>query len=147
MKNNNYALINKELLCDVMGVPELQLENNKLKLSKNENNTSLFSVLNNFMMTIHVEGGKEKIEEEKENKEYKNLYYVGDITKKILILLYFYEEKIKKKIQNQNKDIYKFKKYYLINSSWLNEYKEFFSYDMIKKKLDKKFKDYSYNRI
>ena len=147
MKNNNYALINKELLCDVMGVPELQLENNKLKLSKNENNTSLFSVLNNFMMTIHVEGGKEKIEEEKENKEYKNLYYVGDITKKILILLYFYEEKIKNKIKSKIKDVYKFKKYYLINSSWLNEYKEFFSYDIIKKKLDKKYKDYSYNRI
>ena len=148
MKNfNDYTLINKELLCDVMGVPEFQLENNKLKFSKSEKNSSLLSVLNNYMITINVEKNKEKIEEEKKNKGYKNLYYVGDITKKILILLYFYEEKIKKKIQNQNKDIYKFKKYYLINSSWLNEYKEFFSYDMIKKKLDKKFKDYSYNRI
>jgi len=57
------------------------------------------------------------------------------------------KKKIKKKIKSQIKDIYKFKKYYLINSNWLNEYKEFFSYDVIKKKLDKKYKDYSYNRI
>jgi hypothetical protein len=81
-------------------------------------------------------------------KEYKNLYYVEEITKKIFILLFFHEKKMKEEIKNDIQDIYDFKKYYLINSKWLKEYKEYFLYETIIKKLNKfKYKDYSYNRI
>ena len=87
---------------------------------------------------------KKKTKENK--KEFKNLYYVEEIRKKIFVLFYFHEKKMKEKIKKDIKDIYNFKKYYLINSQWLNEYKEFFSYDIIIKKL-RKYEDYSYNRI
>jgi hypothetical protein len=120
-----------------MGVSETYLEKNKLKLSRNDNNTSLLSVLNNYMVIVNGEKNK---------NEYKNLYYVEDITKKIFVLLYFHENKIKKKIKDDIKDIYNFKKYYLINSNWLKEYKDYFLYDTIAKKL-KKYNNYTYNRI
>jgi len=54
------------------------------------------------------------------------------------------------KYLNKNiKDIYNFKKYYLINKEWLKEYKEFFLYDFVEKKIESEYKNknYSYNRI
>ena len=59
---------------------------------------------------------------------YKNLYYVKDLTKKIFILFYFNEKKIiiQNKLKKRTKDIYNFEKYYLINNNWIKDYKQFF---------------------
>ena len=91
---------------------------------------------------------KKKKKKKQLNKEFKNLYYVEEITKKIFILLYFHEKKFNEKLKKEKiKDIYNFKKYYLIDSEWLEEYKEFFLYDLITKKLEEKCKNYSYAHI
>ena len=160
---NNYSFINKELLIYGMGVPESKLKDNIIKASKNENNTSLLSVLNNFIITIKSEKNNEiiknnpnEVKEEDKNKinknlivEYKNLYYVEELTKKIFTLLYFNEKKMEKKIQKGIKDLYNFRNCYLINRDWLKQYKEFFLYEQIKKKLDKEFEgqNYSYKKV
>ena len=83
------------------------------------------------------------------NKKYKNLYYLEEITKKIFVLLNFNEQFIQNKLKKNIKDIYNFKKYYLINKKWLKEYKEFFLYDFFEKKIESEYKNknYSYNRI
>ena len=168
---NNYTFLNKEILVDGMKVPEENLKNKKILLSKNENNTSLLNIQEYFIMTINII--KKSIIKEKENKEKKeqneekkeeiknkeeikpktikkgmdNIYYVEDITKKIFILFYKKDEFINKKIEKKIVDPYNFKNYYLINKDWLNEYKSYFLYDTIIRKLDKNFKDYSYKRI
>jgi len=108
---SNYSFINKELL-NVMGVPESKLEGKMMKVSKNGKNTSLLSISNNFILNIEIEKKKEnnddKKEKEKEkennkikkanNKNYKNLYYLEEITKNIFVLLYFNEQFIQNKI-------------------------------------------------
>ena len=162
----NYSFLNKELLIDCMSVPEENLKSKKLLLSKNEKNTAILNIEENFIMTINIEKKqivKEKEKEKKENKieikkeediknpkikkGMKNLYYVGDITKKIFLLLYKKDELINKKIEKKVIDPYNFKNYYLINKAWLHEYKSYFLYDTIIRKLEKYFKDYSYKRI
>ena len=147
----NYSFINEELLVNGMGIDASKLKGNLIKVSKNEKNTILMPVSNNFILFINKEK-KDLVEEEernkeKINKEYKNLYYVEEITKKIFILLYFHKKKFQEKLKSKIKDIYNFKKYYLINSEWLEEYKQFFLYDLIEKKLDEKFQNYSYKQI
>jgi len=154
---NNYSFVNRGILCDAMNVPISKLEGKMFKASKNGNNTSLLSASNFFTLTINIEKINQEniiINNSKESakntiKEYKNLYYVEEVTKKVFVLLYFFERNIQKKIKREIKDIYNFKKYYLINNEWLNEYKEFFMYDFIKKKLDNEYKDsdYSYKKI
>ena len=132
-----YSFINKELLCDGMCIPIENLEGKEIKISKNKNKYSLLSVKNNFILTFN----------ENNIKEYKNLYYVEEITKKIFVLLYYNEKKIQEKIKNEIKDVYNFERYYLINKDWLDEYKEFFSYDNVIKKIKNNLKDYSYQKI
>ena len=161
---NNYSFVNKELLFDVMGAPKSKIEESMLKVSKNEKNTSLYSFSGNFLLTINIEKkdkeNQEKIEKKKievstinikQNKKFKNLYYVDKITLKIMILLYANEKIIEKKIKNPIKNKYNFKKYYLINKDWLKEYKEFFLYDFVIKKIeeDPELNDpkYSYKNI
>ena len=164
---NNYSFINKELLFDVMGASKSHIEECMLKVSKNEKNTSLYSSSGNFLLTINIEkkdkeneeknkiDAKNKIEENtkniQKNKKFKNLYYVDKITLKIMILLYVNDKIIEKKIKNPIKNKYNFKKYYLINKDWLKEYKEFFLYDLIIKKIeeDPELKDpkYSYKNV
>ena len=154
---NNYSFVNRGILCDAMDVPISKLEGKMFRASKNGNNTSLLSVSNFYTLTINIEKINQEnkiINTNKESvknaiKEYKNLYYVEEVTKKVFVLLYFFERNIQKKIKREIKDIYNFKKYYLINNEWLNEYKEFFMYDFIKKKLDNEYKDsdYSYKKI
>ena len=135
---NNYSFVCKELLCDAMGVPEINLKDKMFKVSKNKNDTCLISISNNFTLNINV---KKKLEENKnkqEIKEYKALYYVEDITKRIFTLLYFFNENsIQNKIKKEIKDVYDFQTYYLIDKNWLNEYKSFFLYDSIINKLTK----------
>ena len=144
---NNYSFINKELLIDGMGISESRLKDNLIKVSKNENNTSLLSVNENFIINIKIEKVKDNKKSNKRNiPEYKNLYYVEEITKKIFVLLYYNEKVIKQKIKKNIKDIYNFKKYYLINRNWLNQYKEFYLYNIIKEKLDKNCKNFSYKK-
>ena len=149
---NNYSFVNKDLLI-VMGVPESKLKDNYMIMSKNKNNTSLKSINNDFILYIINEKKKDgnKIENEnkikkEENDKYNNIDSVEEITKKIFILLYFNEQTIKQKIKKNIKDIYNFKKCYLINKKWLNEYKEFFLYDVIIKKLKENYNNYSYKR-
>ena len=100
---NNYSFLNKEILIDCMGVPEENLKNKMILLSKNENNTSLLNVNENFIVTINVirknEGNEEsklEVKKEEENKKNikrpKNIYYVEEITKKIFILLFKKDE-------------------------------------------------------
>ena len=146
----NYSFVNKELLVNGMGIDESKLKGNLIKASKNGKNTILLPVPYNFILIINKE--IDIIEEKKKNKEiikkeYKNLYYVEEITKKIFILLYFHEKKFQEKLKNKIKDIYNIKKYYLVNSEWLEEYKQFFLYDLIKEKLDEKYQNYSYKKI
>ena len=61
------------------------------------------------------------------------------------------EKIIEKKIKNPIKNKYNFRKYYLINKDWLKEYKEFFLYDFVIKKIeeDPELNDpkYSYKNI
>ena len=52
---DNYSFINKELLVKGMGIEESKLKENVLIASKNERNTSLYSVFNNFLITINHE--------------------------------------------------------------------------------------------
>ena len=143
---NKYSFINKELLINGMGLSESHLKDHLIKVSKNENNTSLLSINEHFIINIKIE----KVKENKKLKnipEYKNLYYVNEITKKIFILLYYNEKVVKQKIGRNIKDIYNFKKYYLINRNWLDQYKEFFLYNIIKEKLDKFYKNFSYKKV
>ena len=125
---NNYSFLNKELLVDCMGVPEEKLKSKKIFVSKNEKNTTLLNIEENFTMSINIE--KKDVEKEVETKKEvenkvqikkkpKNLYYVENITKKIFLLLYKKDELLNKKIHKNSKDSYKFKNYYLISKEWL----------------------------
>ena len=135
----NYEFVNEDLLCHGMGVPRSNLKGKIFKVSKNKENTCLMSVDNDYTFIIN------NSDSDKENEEYKNLYYVDDLTKKIFILLFFNEQKIKKMLKKEIKDVYKFKKYYLISKKWLNEYKEFFVYDFVIKKYKEEYKkEYNY---
>jgi len=149
---NSYSFVNKEI-CEIMGVSEDLLNSNVVKISKNSVNTALLFSKNNFIISINMDKNKkENITNENDeknktkaieakdgnNEKYKNLYYVEEITKKVFALLYFNEQNIKNKLEKKIKDIYNFKKYYLINSKWLKEYKEkikYFLNDIIKSKI------------
>ena len=154
---NNYSFLNKEFLMYCMGVPEEKLKSKKIYVSKNEKNTTLLNIEENFTMSINIikkdsekeEEQKEEIkkEEEKIKKKPKNIYYVEDITKKIFLLLYKKDELINKKIKKKLKDPYDFKNYYLINKEWLKLYKENFLYDEIINKVNEELKTYSYKKI
>ena len=139
---NNISFINEDILCNGMGINEDILEGKKFKVSKNKNDICLISLSKNF--TLNIKTNKKNIEVNKENeikKEFKNLYYVEDLTKKIFILLYINEQRLKYKFKKKISNHYKFKKYYLINKDWLEKYKKFFLYDFV----IKKFKD-EYNK-
>ena len=161
-KFNNYSFVNKELLIDCMGIPEERLKSKKILLSKNENNTSLLNIDENYVITLNIikkpsnkenEEKKLEIKSENESKSKKkkkgmnNLYYVEDITKKIFILLFKQEELLQKKIQKEINDVYNFKNYFLINKEWLKKYKESFLYDNVIGKLDKDLQKDSYKKI
>ena len=136
---NNISFVNEEILCDGMGINKDILEGKKFKVSKNKDNLCLISLSRNFSLIIKSD--KKNIDENKEDeiKKFKNLYYVEDITKKIFILLYINELKLKYKLKRQITNNYKFKKYYLINKNWLERYKKFFLYDFIIKKFKEEF--------
>ena len=154
---NNYSFLNKEILVECMGVPEEKLKSKKIYVSKNEKNTTLLNIEENFTMSINItkkdsENKEEEIKKEEEKKvqikkKPKNLYYVEDITKRIFLLLYKKDELLNEKIQKDSKDSYKFKNYYLISKEWLKSYKENFLYDQIINKLDEEIKSHSYKRI
>ena len=134
---NSYTFVNKDLLCSITDISEINLKDKMMKVSKNKNDTCLISTSNNFILTINIK----KIIDEPKNiiKAYKNLYYVEDITKRVFTLLYLFNEKVlQNKINNKIKNEYDFKTYYLINKEWLDEYKNFFMYDSIIKKLKNK---------
>ena len=124
-----------------------QEENNTLKDGKNiiEENNQNKSEENNAPKNQEIIKEENNHNNPKENtipdeiEEYKNLYYVEDLTKRIFILLYLNEKRIRNKIKNEIKDAYNFKKYYLINNNWLKEYKEFFMYDLVIKKFKEEF--------
>ena len=162
---NNYSFLNKELLVDGMGVPEEKLISHKIFISKNEKNTTLLNNEENFTMTINIikkdtENEEEKRKEEEKKleikkeeekklaikKKPKNLYYVEEITKKVFVLLYKYDEYISQKVEKKP-DPYSFKNYYLISRQWLNSYRQNFLYDKIISKIDDEFKTYKYKRI
>ena len=162
---NNYSFLNKEILVDGMGVPEEKLKSHKIFISKNEKNTTLLNIEEKFTMTINIikkdaENEEEKRKEEEKKleikkeeekkltikKKPKNLYYIEEITKKVFVLLYKYDEFLNKKVE-KSKDPESFKNYYLISRQWLKLYKENFLYDKIISKIDEEFKDYTYKRI
>ena len=149
---NNYSFLNKEFLIYCMGVPEEKLNSKKIYVSKNEKNTTLLNIQQNFTMTINIikKDSEKKEEEEKKEKikkKPKNIYYVDDITKKIFVLLYKKDELINKKIKKKLKGPYNFKNYYLINKEWIKLYKQNFLYDEIINKIQQEYKNYSYKRI
>ena len=176
---NNYSFINKKLLNamgvpesklegNIMKISRNGKNTSLLSISHNyiltieiekkkENNMNLEKGNKNDNMSKKELNNDEKKEKEKENNEikkgnnkvYKNLYYLEEITKKIFVLLYFNDQFIQNKLKKNIKDIYNFKRYYLINKKWLKEYKEFFLYDFFEKKIESEYKNknYSYNRI
>ena len=129
---NNISFINEELLSNGMGINKDILEGKKFQVSKNKNDLCLINISKNFTLIIKTD--KKNIDEN-EIKNFKNLYYVEDLTKKIFILLYINEQRIKYKYKKQIKNTSKFKKYYLINKDWLERYKKFFFYDLIIRKF------------
>ena len=131
---SKFSFVNKKLLCDAMSIPLIKLENKQLKVSKNKNSTCIMSFSNNYTLVIQTK--KDEV------SEFKNLYYVEDLTKKIFILLYFNEKIIQNKLKKRIKDIYNFEKYYLINNNWITEYKKFFLYDFVIKKFKESYNNY-----
>ena len=131
---SKFSFVNKKLLCDSMSIPLMQLENKQLKVSKNKNNICIMSFSNNY--TLFIKTKKDEV------SEFKNLYYVEDLTKKIFILFYFNEKIIQNKLKKRIKDIYNFEKYYLINNNWIKEYKNFFLYDFVIKKFKEVYNNY-----
>ena len=74
-KFNNYSFVNKELLIDCMGIPEERLKSKKILLSKNENNTSLLNIDENYVITLNIikkpsnkENEEKKLEIKSENE-------------------------------------------------------------------------------
>ena len=71
---NNYSFLNKELLVDCMGVPEEKLKSKKIYVSKNEKNTTLLNIEENFTMSINItKKDSENKEEEKKEVEKKEV--------------------------------------------------------------------------
>ena len=136
-KFSNFSFVNKELLITAMNIPLLNLEKKNLKVSRNKNNICLASSYNNYTLAIQP-----KQNNQDQNKEFKNLYYVEDLTKKIFILLFFNEKIIQIKLKKEKKEYYNFKKCYLINNNWIKEYKNFFSYDFVIKKFKEAYNKY-----
>ena len=56
---NDYSFVNKEILCDAMGISEHFLKNKMVKASKNKNDTCIIS--NNYILTVP----KKKIEKKR----------------------------------------------------------------------------------
>ena len=81
---NNISFINEDVLSNGMGIDKDILEAKKFKVSKNKNDLCLVSISKNFSLIIKTD--KKNLEENKENKikEFKNLYYVEDLTKQYL---------------------------------------------------------------
>ena len=92
---NNTSFVNEDILCDGMGINKDILEGQKFKVSKNKDDLCFINIPKNF--TLKIQTSKKIIDENKENeiKEFKNLYYVEDLTKKIFILLYINEQRLK----------------------------------------------------
>ena len=134
IKNDNENKINdyRKFLTKVGDMND----ENKNQQSKNEeyNKKNIYSLFNNSL-----------------TQDYKKADYVEDITKKIFVLLYFNEQRIKNELKKEIKDNYNLKNYYLINSDWLKHYKEYFYYEKVKEKLINQMnlneKEYSYQQI
>ena len=122
-------------------------ENNNKQSENEEYKNNIYSLSNNSI----IENKKETMNKRRKLPNFTEIHYVEEITKKIFVLLYFNEQRIKNKLQKEIKDVYNFKNYYLINSDWLNEYKEFFQYEIIKTKLISQLnlndKEYTYKQI
>ena len=131
LENNiEYEIVN-EKFCIGIGIPLDKLDKKKFLCSKNKDNICFFSPSNQFLMTVNQ--GKKIIYNT--NKD-KNIYYVDGLTSKILTLLYAQNKYINQKIKKHINNIYGFKKYYLINKEWIQNYKEFFQFEIIKNKLE-----------
>jgi len=118
----------------------LKIENNLKHLQ-----ISIKKLLNEIN-DIKEQNGKENNGIKKiNNKKYKNPYYLEEITKKVFVLLYYNEILIQTKLTKNIKDIYNFKRYYLINNEWLKEYKKFFLYDFVEKKIESEYKNKNYS--
>ena len=63
---NNYTFVNKDLLCYITDISEINLKDKMMKVSKNKNDTCLISISNNFTLTINV---KKMINENNDNKK------------------------------------------------------------------------------
>ena len=134
-KNKNITLTKENLLKIENNLKHLQISIKKLLNEIND---------------IKEQNGKENNGIKKiNNKKYKNPYYLEEITKKVFVLLYYNEILIQTKLTKNIKDIYNFKRYYLINNEWLKEYKKFFLYDFVEKKIESEYKNknYSFKRI
>ena len=59
-----------------------------------------------------------------------------DFELKKLLLLYAYEQEMKKKINNLKYKEKNFKKYYLISKDWIEEYKKYYHYDELSKMIN-----------
>ena len=65
--------------------------------------------------------------------EYQNLFINNNL--KTLVLFYLENEILKKTIKTKN--INKFRKYYLINANWLNQFKKLYEFDKLVKEVSK----------
>ena len=139
VSNNFTFIINNSKNEDIKKKDEINNIDINQKSINNENK------INDNDIKENKENNDNNENENNKSDKYKNLYYVEDLTKKIFILLYLNEQKIKKKLKKEINDVYKFKKYYLIRKGWLKKYKEFFLYDLVIKKFKEEYKkEYNY---
>ena len=95
---------------------------------------------------------KIKIKPKKDEKEIKAQNPASDFDKdllKVFIYYYFYEkyEKIVPNDKNKNIFINGNKNFYLINQDWLNNLKNTYGYEQLKKRLESLAKNYNYNNV
>ena len=146
VSNNFTFIINNSSNEDIKKNDKNENEINKNDI--NQKSEKKENKINDNDINENKENNDNNENENNKNDKYKNLYYVDDLTKKIFILLYLNEQKIKKKLKKEINNVYKFKKYYLISKDWLKEYKEFFLYDFVIKKFKEQYKkEYNYEGI
>jgi hypothetical protein len=146
VSNNFTFIINNSSNEDIKKNDKNENEINKNDINQKSENKE--NKINDNDINENKENNDNNENENNKNDKYKNLYYVDDLTKKIFILLYLNEQKIKKKLKKEINNVYKFKKYYLISKDWLKEYKEFFLYDFVIKKFKEQYKkEYNYEGI
>ena len=138
--NEEYEIVN-EKFCLGIGISPDKLDKKKLLCTKCKDGIYFFSQSQQFLMSISPA-----------NKIIyninKNIYYVDELSSKILVLLYAQNKHIDQKLKKQIKNVYGFEQFYLVKKEWIKTYQEFFQFEIIKNKLktlNYPYKGYKFN--